>query len=180
MALNSSHAEVVRKRQELVARYRCRHMPITKIVEVLASDDDIEVCRQTVATDIKALRARWRENADRDIAEHCAEQLKRLTEACGVAWEMFRDALDGEDKGRALNLVLKAEAAVAKLLGTNAPEKRDITGTIDMHAYPGEDLTHYPQHVLDQMEAWRLEYGSGPPAGQKLLEDGDNGGGSEA
>lgn len=71
---------------------------------------------QTVQNDIQYLRQQWRERTARDVDEWRAEQIAELHEHRKAAW--------GEKNLSEVRLGLVQEA---KLMGTEAVEKHDVT-----------------------------------------------------
>jgi len=111
----------IEKRREAVAHLRVRGLSTRAIAAALAECDPPFVradgrphSHTTIANDVIEIVARWRENAQRDIAEHQAEQLAVLAEVQREGWRKTD-----------LDLVLRAHDRIARLLGTDAPEKHD-------------------------------------------------------
>jgi len=73
----------------------------------------------TIGRDLVALKKQWKEAAKADIAKHIARELAELTEHRRAAWA-----------GKELDEVRQGLALEMKLLGTQAPEKTNITGDL--------------------------------------------------
>ena len=114
----------VSRRREAVARLRLRGLSIRAIAAALPSLDPPIVNPKThkpwskseIHEDLQTMSAEWRADAARDIAEHQAEQLATLREVQREAWR---------DKNH--DLVLKAHDRIAKILGSNAPERQSVS-----------------------------------------------------
>ena len=113
--------DAIEKRREAVARLRLRGLTTRAIAAALVAhdppfvnDDGKPYSKNTISKDIAVVVARWRENAQRDIAEHQAEQLAVLAEVQREGWRKTD-----------LDIVLRAHDRIARLLGTDAPEKHD-------------------------------------------------------
>jgi DNA-binding transcriptional MerR regulator len=124
----SNDSQNVLARREVVARLRIRGMSVRAIAEALATNDPPFVgtdgnplSKTTVANDLVALREQWRTEAAATIADHQAEQLATLREVQREAW-----------KKQDLDTVLKSHDRIAKLLGSDAPERHEHrVGAID-------------------------------------------------
>ena len=112
-----------------MARLRIRGCTIRQIPKLLAELESPIInlktsepySRAQIGKDCQALKVMWQKDATREIGEHISDQLALLREAQTVAWD-----IDDDDK--ALLRVLQAHDRIAKLLGTNAPERHEIGG----------------------------------------------------
>ena len=109
--LKSKRQNLIAARRAKVAWYALRQYKLVQIAE------EVGVTAPTVCQDLKAIREEWRQSAQRDIGEHMNEQYEMLREAQHEAWKQ------GD-----IDLVLKSHDRIAKLLGTNAPERREYKG----------------------------------------------------
>jgi len=120
--------QVVQARREAVARLRIRGMSLRAIPEALAANDPPfttadgkPLSKSTIGTDVIALLEQWRTEAAATIADHQAEQLATLREVQREAW-----------KKQDLDTVLKSHDRIAKLLGSDAPDRHEHrVGVID-------------------------------------------------
>lgn len=127
-------ADAVAYRREVVASARLRGLSLRAIVASLPKQnppvvrpDGKPYTLATIKRDLDALREQWRCDASRDISEHLEEELAELKEMKKLAWAR-RDA-----EGRAnpdLHMVMQAHDRIARLLGTNAPERQDIKAEV--------------------------------------------------
>ena len=85
--------------------------------------DQVGVSRPTIVRDVAAIEAEWREAALQDISAAKGQDLKRTNRLIGALWTK---ALAGDE--RSAKMVLDLMQHRAKLLGLNAPEKRELTG----------------------------------------------------
>jgi DNA-binding transcriptional MerR regulator len=124
----SADSEAIERRREIVARLRVRGLSHRAIAAHLATFDPPflnargqPVGKNAVAEDCKILLERWRTEAAATIADHQAEQLATLREVQREAW-----------KKQDLDTVLKSHDRIAKLLGSDAPERHEHrVGAID-------------------------------------------------
>lgn len=121
MSRKSSEAERERRR-EVVARLLVRGLSERAITAALAEHGFVSPTgrpwgRTSVQRDIEAVRQQWRAAATADIAVHVEGQLATLREVQREAWKNG----DGD-------LVLKAHDRMAKLLGTDAAQKVEVSG----------------------------------------------------
>ena len=126
--LNTSkrYRDLMEKRREAVSRLRLRGLTIRAIVKALGegehailSESGKPYGRSVIHSDLKALTKEWHKNAASDIAGHQAKQLAVLEEIQREAW-----------KAKKWELVLRTHDRIAKLLGTNAPEKTELSGYV--------------------------------------------------
>lgn len=124
MRMTAKRTEVLRRR-ELVASYAAQRLSVRKIAEVLSTDmrrsDGKAWTYGVVFRDLKALCAQWRERIEKDIGGLQAESLNTYTEILASSTEI-------EDKPKALEIAMKAQAHIDKLLGLSAPDKRELSG----------------------------------------------------
>jgi len=114
----TGQTEQILKRREIVARLRLRGLTIRQISDALKNTAmDGGTGKTTVAEDIDAIKAQWREHAQADIAEHQAGQLALLEEVQREAWEEENHAL-----------VLQTHDRITRLLGSDAPKRTELTG----------------------------------------------------
>ena len=124
----SAKADIVARRREAVARLRLRGLSIRAIVEQLPRLDPPMLnpntgnpySKSVVASDIQIMSGEWQQDAARAISQHKTEQLALLKEAQSEAW-----------KQKDIDLVLKCHDRIAKLLGTNSPEKQQIENLVN-------------------------------------------------
>jgi len=127
--------KLIEARRERVASLRLRGLTEREIEAALEQQGFINVetgkpfSHGTIAADLKALHKQWMANAARDIADHKADQLAELRELSRRNW-----AKDDLAEVRA------CLALEAKLLGTPAPEKLQLSGQIDMSKLTNEQL----------------------------------------
>jgi hypothetical protein len=124
---NRKENDAAAVRREWVARLRLRGLSTRKIARALLDvpPPDGPICqangrpmsKTTVENDLDYLRGEWRADAVRQIDEHMQEQLALLREAQREAWQQ-----------KDVELVLRVHDRIAKLLGTNAPDRQEITG----------------------------------------------------
>ena len=110
------------KRQRDVARLMHRGLTISEITEALTKmgnlgKDEKPYSEATVAKDVSGLKRTWRENAQKDTAGFMGKQKNMLEQ---VQEQALRD--------KDLELALKTHDRLAKLLGINAPERRELSG----------------------------------------------------
>lgn len=115
--------EILERRRECVARLRLQGFTERQIKDALPNLTPPVVNPQTgrgwsrtaIRADLAAVRAEWHANATRDIAQHQAEQLALLGEVQSQAW-----------REKNLELVLKTHDRIAKLIGSNAPDRVQV------------------------------------------------------
>ena len=98
--------------------------------------EQVGVDRSTISRDIKAIEAEWQASAVQDIAAAKGKDLERTERLIAALWN---DARNG--KWLATDRVLNLMQHRAKLLGLNAPEKREDTHRIE--------VAHIVQHVAE-------------------------------
>jgi hypothetical protein len=112
------------QRREVVARLRLRGLSTREISAKLMESD---ICHPngsawsyvTIASDIKALAAEWRRQAEAVTGEHIGRQFAQIQEAMRAAWK------EGD-----LSALIRLMDREAKLLGLDAPEKHAYTGEL--------------------------------------------------
>ena len=118
MKVTNTYTDVIASRRALVAELRCKGLAIRAIVVEVANagyinpDTGEPFSRDTIHNDIKAMRETWAE----DIIDHAARQFAEIKH---IKYQAMRD---GE-----WALALKALDREMRLLGTNAPQKLDIS-----------------------------------------------------
>ena len=98
--------------------------------------DQLGVDRTTISRDIKALETRWQGEAVQDIATAKGKDLERTERLIQALWQ---DAIKG--KWLATDRVLALMGHRAKLLGLEAPQKREYTHRIEI------------AHIVEQIAA---------------------------
>ena len=101
---------------------------------------ELGVSKPTISRDVKAIEEQWRAEAMQDISAAKGRDLKRTDRMIGALWPK---ALNGNE--RAAKMVLDLMQHRAKLLGLNAPEKRELTGM------EGEPLTIQIHRVVKEV-----------------------------
>ena len=146
--------DLIAQRREAVAKLRLRKLSARKIVEalplmkpfpILKPDGDMYQ-KSTVMTDIKALRKEWLANAAKDTAFFAAQLLAETEEVKAAAWA----------KGD-LALVLKAIERTAKMLGVDAPVRREISGPGGAPLEVSTISDEAAQELLDKFRSEPLE-----------------------
>ena len=112
-----SESDFIEKRREIVAYWRLRRKSIRQIADILTKEGEFPAGRTTIMRDLEAIRAEWKANHQRDIAEHQSSQLARLEEVQREAW-----------KEENYSLVLQAHDRITRLLGSDAPKRTELTG----------------------------------------------------
>ena len=112
MALNGSKQEIIAERRRRVARLRLRGLSQREIKKALNDDWSLGIINR----DLAAIRSKWQSEAIADINEHIADQIAQLAEVRRVAWQ-------NDDLGT----VIKTIEADAKILGTNAPSRKEVS-----------------------------------------------------
>lgn len=127
--------KIIAFRRERVASYKLRGFTIREIVDALQKEGLVNpetnqpFSHGTVVTDLKALHKEWMAHAAKDIAAHKADQLAELLELRKRNWETG-------DLAEVRNcLILEA-----KILGTPAPDKLQVSGQIDLTKLTNEQL----------------------------------------
>lgn len=85
--------------------------------------EQLGVSIATISRDVKAIEAQWQAEAVQDISAAKGRDLRRTERMIGAMWTK---ALAGDE--RSAKMVLDLMQHRAKLLGLNAPEKRELTG----------------------------------------------------
>lgn len=161
MARDSTRQQEINRRRQIVSKLRHEGVKSQEeIAERLRDDYDIEVTRQTVSNDLKALNNLWRATAIENIDKWKREvlnQYRYLYQQSLAAWELsLEDAEEmttgGKDgpsekvKGQSGNPAHVRNAqdalkAIRDVLGLDAPEKKDITsGGSPIRVIGGVDL----------------------------------------
>lgn len=123
MTLNNSNEGIIELRRERVAAMLCRKMTQRQIVAGLAElgmlnpETKEPYTLGTIHGDIKAIKRDWRKLRDTNTDTWMAEELASLDNLENAAWA-----------AKDLALVLKVRESRRKLLGMDAPAKREITG----------------------------------------------------
>lgn len=102
---------------------------------------ELGVSLPTISRDVKAIEEQWRAEAMQDISAAKGRDIKRSERLIGAMWTK---ALNGNE--RAAKMVLDLMQHRAKLLGLNAPEKRELTGN------EGEPLSIQIRRVIKEAE----------------------------
>lgn len=89
--------------------------------------DQLGVDRSTISRDIKAIEKQWQESAVQDIAAAKGKDLQRTERLIQALWQ---DAIKG--KWLATDRVISLMQHRAKLLGLEAPQKREDTHRIEI------------------------------------------------
>ena len=110
------------ERRMMVARFRLSGIRNQRHI---ASEVGVSVA--TINRDFKALDAEWRERSSEDVAAAKGIDLDRLDRMIVALWD---DAING--KWLAIDRILNLMHHRAKLLGLNAPEKREDTQRIEI------------------------------------------------
>ena len=98
--------------------------------------EQLDVSQPTISRDIRAIEADWQMTAAQDIAAAKGKDLERTERLIAALWD---DARRG--KWLATDRVISLMQHRAKLLGLNAPEKREDTHRIE--------VAHIVQHVAE-------------------------------
>ena len=119
-----SSRAVIAARRRLVAGFKLRGLRAREIQAALAEDmlnpeTGEPWSLRTVNYDIAALLKQWEEESARDIQEHKARELAELGEHRKSAWAE-----------KELGEVRLGLALEMKLLGTQEPERKEISGNI--------------------------------------------------
>jgi len=150
--VTASEALIIERRREMVGRLARNGLTIRAIVIALKASNKTEgpwtangaaPARTTVNDDILALKADCHANATRETAEYIAEQLDIQRH---VQTNALRD-----DNGE---LALKASDRITKLLGLNAPDRKEVSGPGGgpIHTATAIDLDTLP---LEHLQALR-------------------------
>lgn len=89
--------------------------------------EQLGVSIATISRDVKAIEEQWRAEAMQDISAAKGRDLRRSERMIGAMWPK---ALNGDE--RAAKMVLDLMQHRAKLLGLNAPEKRELSTANDI------------------------------------------------
>ena len=123
MPLNRSKTAVIEHRRRIVASLRLRGYTVREIQAALPKQDIInekdgkDWAIGTIASDMKANEAAWKEAALIDVVQHKANVLAEVREARRAAWRADR-----------IGLVLKALDDERKLFGLDAPTRSELSG----------------------------------------------------
>lgn len=89
--------------------------------------EQLQVDQSTISRDIKAIEKQWQESAVQDIAAAKGKDLQRTERLIQALWQ---DAIKG--KWLATDRVISLMQHRAKLLGLEAPQKREDTHRIEI------------------------------------------------
>lgn len=126
MSKTAASRDIVERRREVVSRLRLMGLSVREIVvkllekNIVNPDSGEPYGKTTIGRDLQAMRDKWRERASASISEHQAQQLARL--------ELIQRSAFAQ---RDYDLALKTHDRIAKLLGTNAPDRQEISATVD-------------------------------------------------
>ena len=90
---------------------------------------ELGISQPTVSRDIKVLVKRWKEAALSDVDERRGQELAELEGMeldCAVQFSASKDV-------RWLGQRLRVKERIAKMLGLDAPEKRQVTGDVTIN-----------------------------------------------
>lgn len=113
----ANDAEIEARRRKVASALLAGSDNFTSIAKELG------VSKPTISRDVKAIEAQWRAEAMQDISAAKGRDLRRTERMIGAMWAK---ALAGDE--RSAKMVLDLMQHRAKLLGLNAPEKRELTG----------------------------------------------------
>jgi len=151
MARNNGIHTNILFRREVIAKLYLQGYTVRKIPELLAIHKPPILSRQTggnlsksiIAKDLEVLREQWREKSTEFIGEQVAEELATLRLTQHEAWK--RGDLDN---------VLKAHDRIAKLLGTNAPARRELSGPgggpVEITSFTPEQAADLMRHLIPE------------------------------
>lgn len=126
MSKTAANRDIVERRREVVSQLRLMGLTVreitTKLLEegIVNPDSGEPYGKTTIGRDLKFMREKWRERADAAISEHQAKQYAQL--------ELIQRRAFAQ---RDYDLALKTHDRIAKLLGTNAPDRQEMTATVD-------------------------------------------------
>lgn len=135
---NNNKRDKIKIRREWVARLLLRGMTQREIVNALAvppgagglgGGPGIDVSLATVNNDIKAMRKKWKERADQSTDEWMRDEIAKLDELERQAWI-----------SKKYELVLKIMNRRSKMLGMDAPIKKEHTGEDGEPLFPMQDV----------------------------------------
>lgn len=112
--------------------------------------DQLGVDRSTISRDIKQIEARWQAEAVQDIATAKGHDLERTERLIQALWQ---DAIKG--KWLATDRVLSLMQHRAKLLGLEAPQKREETQRVEVRMLierMAEQSGINPQEIMAEAE----------------------------
>lgn len=112
--IRQKYAAGVAHRREIVTRLALRQLSTREIAEELA-EHGITVSHVTVANDLQAIKAAWRESTAANWEEHRSRQMAEIGEGKRQAWA------DGDLQAHARYLKLEMD-----LLGTQAPPRAAV------------------------------------------------------
>lgn len=139
MTLNNSSQSIIENRRATVARLRLRGLTQREIVAALAQQGQ-DFSLGTVNRDLQVIGEQWRQDARADIAELRARQFAELREVRRIAW-----------KAGQLDTVLKSLAQEAKLLGSDAPTKVDVSWRDNLPpGYDGDEVLRQFTELMQQ------------------------------
>ena len=103
--------------------------------------DKLEVSRQTINGDVKAVLEQWREETSHAMSERVAKQAMQLEDMRLRAWTAYQKAVEenrdaqsekrprSEKELNAIALLLRIQEREAKLYGLDAPNRTEVTNT---------------------------------------------------
>lgn len=110
---------------------------LSGITNQTAIAEQLGVDQSTISRDISHVKKQWQVEAVQDIGEAKGKDLERTESLIVALWDKARN---GDE--RAIAQVLNLMQHRAKLLGLNAPEKREDTHRIEV------------QHMVQQIAEW--------------------------
>lgn len=131
--------DIIEKRREMVASLRLRGMSTRAIAAALRQRAEFDgLTHETVAADLRKLKAQWREHYTADTGDHATRMLAEYQEAKRQAWK------DGD-----LNALARYHKLEGDLLGVNAPPRAPIDEN-------GETVRQEPVMVLGNVKMSEL------------------------
>ena len=120
----ASREIMIKVRREAVSRLRIRGLSVRAMVEALPkmnppilNPKGEPFARTTIGKDLIAVQEQWLEASKANVDVYMSRQLAILEEVQREAW-----------KSKNLKHVMASSDRIARLLGTNATEKREVTG----------------------------------------------------
>lgn len=117
----ASEAEIEARRRQVAAALLAGADNFSGIAKELG------VSHQTIGRDVRAIEEQWQAAAVKDIATAKGRMLGRIQRAIAALWPKVR----GGDE-RAISQLVSLMQLEAKLLGLNAPEKRELSTANDI------------------------------------------------
>lgn len=151
-----------RRRQEI--ERAARRMQVTNLLTSGVADqvriaEHLGVNQSTISRDIRIIESQWQERAAEAIATAKGKDLARTERLIAALWT---DAIRG--KWRATDRVIALMQHRARLLGLNAPEKREDTRSVEVSLlvqHIAEETGLNAQEIL--AEAQRILRATGQP-----------------